>query len=151
MQVHCPSCFRVLHYSGDCPSFCAYCGKPILRTADDATEPTTLPVAREVAAAGRETLASPGPSEASAASSTVGGYRLLRRLGSGGMGEVFEAESSPGGRRVAIKLISPAFAESAESVERFRREGRLAGGLSHPRCVFVYAADEEAGRPYIVM
>jgi hypothetical protein len=81
----------------------------------------------------------------------VGGYRLLRPLGSGGMGAVYEAEDTASGRRVALKLLSPDFAGSAEAVERFRREGRLASTLSHPRCVFVLAADEESGRPYIVM
>ena len=82
--------------------------------------------------------------------SDVGGYRLLRRLGEGGMGRVYEAEDAAG-RRVALKLISADFAASPAAVERFRREGRLASGVSHPRCVFVLAADEAAGRPYIVM
>ena len=59
--------------------------------------------------------------------------------------------STPPGRRVALKLISADFAASPAAVERFRREGRLASGVSHPRCVFVLAADEAAGRPYIVM
>jgi hypothetical protein len=67
------------------------------------------------------------------------------------MGAVYEAEDTASGRRVALKLISPEHADSAEAVERFRREGRLASTLSHPRCVFVLTADEEAGRPYIVM
>jgi uncharacterized RDD family membrane protein YckC len=50
-----------------------------------------------------------------------------------------------------VKLIAPGQELAADSVERFRREGRLASALTHPRCVFVYAADEDAGRPYIVM
>jgi hypothetical protein len=74
----------------------------------------------------------------------------LRRLGGGGMGTVYEAED-PAGRRVALKLIAPGQELSADAVERFRREGRLASALAHPRCVFVYAADEDHGRPYIVM
>jgi hypothetical protein len=80
----------------------------------------------------------------------IGGYRPLRLLGAGGMGRVYEAEDALG-RRVALKLISPGFAASAMALERFRREGRLAGMISHPRCVFVVAADEERGQPYIVM
>jgi hypothetical protein len=80
----------------------------------------------------------------------VAAYRLLRRLGGGGMGTVYEAED-PGGRRVAIKLLPSGNELTAEAVERFRREGRLASAISHPRCVFVLAADEHAGRPYIVM
>jgi hypothetical protein len=67
------------------------------------------------------------------------------------MGAVYEAEDAGAGRRVAVKLIRPEFADSTEAVERFRREGRLASTIQHPRCVFVLAAEEEAGRPYIVM
>jgi hypothetical protein len=66
------------------------------------------------------------------------------------MGTVYEGEDAAG-RRVAVKLIRPEFADTADAVERFRREGRLASTIAHPRCVFVLAADEEAGRPYIVM
>jgi hypothetical protein len=80
----------------------------------------------------------------------VGGYRLVRLLGSGGMGHVYEAEGA-GGRRVAVKLLAPGVADSPTALERFRQEGRLASRLTHPRCVFVHTADQEAGRPYIVM
>jgi hypothetical protein len=82
---------------------------------------------------------------------TVGGYRLLRRLGGGGMGSVFEAEEAASGRRVALKFLAPELADSPEALARFRSEGRLASAIAHPRCVFVIAADEDAGRPYIVM
>lgn len=81
----------------------------------------------------------------------VGNYRLLRPLGKGGMGTVYEAEEQSTGRHVALKLIAPTIAASGAAVERFRQEGRLAGMISHPRCVFVLAADEDAGQPYIVM
>jgi hypothetical protein len=67
------------------------------------------------------------------------------------MGTVYEAEEPGSGRHVALKIIRPEFADSPDAVERFRREGRLASTLSHPRCVFVLAADEEDGIPYIVM
>ncbi len=80
----------------------------------------------------------------------VGGYRPLRLLGEGGMGRVYEAEG-PDGRRVALKLIAPSFAKSPNAAERFRQEGRLASQIAHPRCVFVHAADTDAGQPYIVM
>src|SRR5262249_6129617 len=80
----------------------------------------------------------------------VGGYRLVRRPGGGGMGPVYDAAEASGGR-LALKLIARDYAGSPETVERFRQEGRLASALVHPRCVFVYAAEEEAGRPYIVM
>jgi uncharacterized RDD family membrane protein YckC len=89
--------------------------------------------------------------ESSAVPAMVGGYRLGRRLGEGGMGAVFEAEEVTTGRRVALKLIKPEYAGSPEAVDRFRHEGRVASMVAHPRCVFVLAVDEEAGRPYIVM
>jgi serine/threonine protein kinase len=66
------------------------------------------------------------------------------------MGTVYEAEDAASGHRVALKLITPDFA-TPEAIERFRQEGRLASIVVHPRCVFVLAADEEAGQPYIVM
>jgi uncharacterized RDD family membrane protein YckC len=82
---------------------------------------------------------------------TLGGYRVLRRLGGGGMGTVYEAEELATGRRVALKVIAPDYAAAPEAVDRFRQEGRLASLIGHPRCVFVLAVDEDAGRPYIVM
>jgi uncharacterized RDD family membrane protein YckC len=67
------------------------------------------------------------------------------------MGGVYEAEEAASGRHVALKLIAPELAGSADTVERFRQEGRIASMVVHPRCVFVHAVDEDAGRPYIVM
>src|SRR5207302_1720480 len=75
----------------------------------------------------------------------------LKLLGAGGMGSVYEAEHPATGHRVAVKLLSPRLGFSQTAVERFRQEGRLASQLVHPRCVFVLAADTDAGRPYIVM
>lgn len=81
----------------------------------------------------------------------LGDYLLLRSLGSGGMGAVFESEHLYSKRRVAIKLVSSRIATNPASLERFHREGMLASQISHPRCVFVLAAEQDAGRPYIVM
>jgi hypothetical protein len=67
------------------------------------------------------------------------------------MGTVFEAEDEAQGRRVALKLISRGYVASDDAIRRFRQEGRLASAVTHPRCVFVLAVDEDAGRPYIVM
>jgi hypothetical protein len=144
MQVACPLCHRTLQFSGEAPAFCGYCGKPLPKgslsvTAEFDPEALTLP----------PTLASAPPADERV--DAVGSYRLIRQLGAGGMGRVFEAEDKGTGRRVAVKLIAREFAASAEALERFRKEGRLASGIAHPRCVFVLAADEEAGRPYIVM
>lgn len=80
----------------------------------------------------------------------VGPFRLIRHLGSGGMGQVFEADDGSG-RRVALKLIRNVSLTSDSTVDRFRREGKLASMINHPRCVFVVTADECEGHPYIVM
>ncbi len=92
----------------------------------------------------------PARAGAGDAPESVGGYRLLRLLGAGGMGRVYEAVGA-GGQRVAVKLLAPGLADSPTTLERFRQEGRLASRLSHPRCVFVHTADQDGGQPYIVM
>jgi uncharacterized RDD family membrane protein YckC len=97
---------------------------------------------------------SPGPPDAGPTAppvTTIGGFRLLRAIGAGGMGGVFEAEQIATGRRVAVKLISSELAARPEAIDRFRREGRVASSITHPRCVFVVTADEDQGRPYIAM
>jgi hypothetical protein len=144
MQVVCAKCSRVLSFSGERPSFCGYCGQPL-----GSTGPVNTPVHDPDAPT--QTAVVPIAREAAEVPQTVGGYRLLRELGSGGMGAVYEAEETATGRRVALKLIAPEFVRSPDAVERFRQEGRIASLVAHPRCVFVLAVDEEAGRPYIVM
>ena len=86
-----------------------------------------------------------------AARECIGGYRIVRRLGSGGMGEVFEAERR--GQRVAIKLFSADGASVDFYRRRFAAEARLLARLSHPRLVKVrdFGTDEATGRPFIVM
>ncbi len=79
-----------------------------------------------------------------------GGYRLLRELGQGGMGTVFEAEQLSTGRRVALKTLSWQ-ADSPEARQRFLREGRLAAGVNHPNSLYVFGAEEIEGLPVIVM
>jgi len=80
-----------------------------------------------------------------------GPYRIERLLGSGGMGEVYEAEHMEDGHRVALKVLSPQFFLSQEHHERFLREGRLAAAISHPRSLYVYGTEEIAGLPLISM
>jgi serine/threonine-protein kinase len=80
-----------------------------------------------------------------------GRYRVLHRLGSGGMADVYCAEDTQLGRRVALKLLYRRFAEDAEFVERFRREASSAAGLQHPNIVGVFDRGEWDGTYYIAM
>jgi eukaryotic-like serine/threonine-protein kinase len=80
----------------------------------------------------------------------IGSYDLLRLLGQGGMGRVYEAIDAAG-NPVAVKVLSRQWARSAESLKRFKQEGEIAAAINHPRCVFVKSADEDQGKPYIVM
>jgi serine/threonine-protein kinase len=80
-----------------------------------------------------------------------GRYRVLNRLGSGGMADVYCAEDLQLGRKVALKMLYRRFAEDAEFLERFRREASSAAGLQHPNVVGVYDRGEEDGTPYIAM
>jgi eukaryotic-like serine/threonine-protein kinase len=80
-----------------------------------------------------------------------GRYRVLERLGSGGMAEVYCAEDQQLGRRVALKVLHRRFAEDEQFVERFRREASSAAGLSHPNVVAIYDRGEWQGTYYIAM
>ena len=80
-----------------------------------------------------------------------GRYRVLGRIGSGGMADVYLAEDSHLGREVALKVLHRRFAQDAEFVERFRREARAAAGLQHPNVVGVYDRGEHEGTYYIAM
>src|SRR5215208_1990764 len=80
-----------------------------------------------------------------------GRYRIIRRIGSGGMADVYEAEDTQLGRRVALKLLYSRFAEDAEFVERFRREASSAAGLNHPNVVQVFDRGQWDGTYYIAM
>jgi serine/threonine-protein kinase len=81
----------------------------------------------------------------------AGRYELGAPLGSGGMGEVLRARDTVLDRDVAIKLLSPAFAQDAGVRERFDREARLVARLSHPGIVTVFDSGVEDDRPFIVM
>jgi eukaryotic-like serine/threonine-protein kinase len=80
-----------------------------------------------------------------------GRYRVLSRLGSGGMADVYCAEDTHLGRQVALKVLYRRFAQDAEFVERFKREAQSAAGLTHPNVVNVYDRGEHDGTYYIAM
>ena len=80
-----------------------------------------------------------------------GRYRVLKRLGAGGMAEVYCVEDQQLGRRVALKLLHRRFADDEQFVERFRREASSAAGLSHPNIVGIFDRGEWDGTYYIAM
>src|ERR1700759_5707738 len=78
-------------------------------------------------------------------------YRVVRRLGTGGMAEVFLAEDQQLGRQVALRLLHRRFSEDPGFVERFRREAEAAAGLQHPNVVSVYDRGQFEDTYYIAM
>src|ERR671917_341426 len=80
-----------------------------------------------------------------------GRYRVIRRIGSGGMADVYCAEDTQLGRQVALKLLYGRLAEDEEFVERFRREASSAAGLQHPNVVQVFDRGEWDDTYYIAM
>jgi serine/threonine protein kinase/pimeloyl-ACP methyl ester carboxylesterase len=80
----------------------------------------------------------------------LGNYRLLSRIGTGAMGEVYAAHDEKLNRRVAVKLIAKDLARDGERLQRFRLEAHAASSLNHPNIVVVHDFGELEGRPYIV-
>src|SRR5262249_28841604 len=80
-----------------------------------------------------------------------GRYRVLRRIGSGGMADVWLAEDAHLQRQVALKVLHRRFAQDREFVERFRREAESAASLQHPNIVSVFDRGEFEGTYYIAM
>jgi serine/threonine protein kinase len=82
---------------------------------------------------------------------TLSHYRILEKLGSGGMGEVYLAEDTKLGRKVALKLLPPELAESEERRARFEREAKAVAALNHPNIVTLYSVEEAEGLHFLTM
>ncbi len=178
MQIQCQHCQEDIPYSEPAPRFCQFCGNKLTESPawqdssdyiserlvhdDDGRWKSDNRLPQSPSKANRTNLNAhtippksstdtPVVEAPSGAGQTVGPYKLIRWIGSGGMGVVWEAIEVATGRRVALKRLSASMISDKEYVARFLREAQLAAKISHPNVTFIFGAGQENGQPYIAM
>jgi len=144
-QKTCPGCGSPLPRSSK-EALCAACAiSQALKVDDESAE--TMPPDSGAGGDGAISFNTPEPSVFPC---ELGGYRLLGKLGQGGMGSVYEAEELSTGRRLALKMLGRKL-DNPEMRQRFLREGRLAASVSHPNSLYVFGTEEIEDHPVITM
>jgi serine/threonine-protein kinase len=148
VTLRCPSCaknFNVRNLKPGTRVLCKTCNVPLVLPATTAN----LPVSDTSAGQLRNALV--GKEVDASLADLIPGYRIERRLGSGGMGDVYLARQASLDRLVAIKLLPPELARDASYVQRFLKEAKSAARVTHENIVAAVDAGETGGRYYFIM